>query len=156
MSITQAQLKAILHYDPESGIFTWIKPTHAKIHVGARAGSLMKDGYRRVRILGKSYAEHRLAFLYMTGEMPPEVDHDNRVRNDNRWKNLRAADSCKNKQNVPAFGATFNKSAGKWQAGITANRKWHYLGVFETAEEAQGAYKRAKAELHTFHPEVVT
>lgn len=65
--LTQETLKQALHYDPETGIWTWkIRPALC-VQIGDRAGCLDKAGYRKIQIEKKSYKEHRLAFLYMTG-----------------------------------------------------------------------------------------
>ena len=68
--LTQAELKARLNYDPETGIFTWIKRIRRKgSHPNSIAGNLC-DGYIRIKVNGKLYRAHRLAFLYMTGSTP--------------------------------------------------------------------------------------
>ncbi len=82
-TVTQAELKALLHYDPASGVFTWVAGQRS----GCVAGAMWK-GYISVRIAGRNYQVHRLAWLYMTGEWPAdEIDHKNTVRDDNRWTN---------------------------------------------------------------------
>lgn len=73
--ITAEELRQILHYDPETGIFTWAKP-RPKIRVGNQAGYIDKKGYRYTEIDGKGYFIHRLAWLYMTGTWPGgQIDH---------------------------------------------------------------------------------
>lgn len=86
----QQRLKTFIHYCIETGHFTHLtNTTHKK--VGDRAGFLHSKGYRHICVAGKEYKEHRIAFLYMLGEMPEEVDHINRCKDDNRWINLRKA-----------------------------------------------------------------
>jgi hypothetical protein len=117
------------------------------------------QGYRRIRVLGKLYWAHRLAWLYVHGDWPPDkIDHINGDRKDNRLMNLRAASDSENMQNVGmrsdnttgVRGVTRRKS--RWIAQITAGGKTHYLGVHETAEEAHRAYVEAKTRLHPFNP----
>ena len=91
--LTQERLHEVLNYDPDTGIFTWKeRPIETFKTVGAGntwntryagtvAGSKDKDGYIVVRIGGKRYFAHRLAFLYVHGYMPEqEIDHDNQVK----------------------------------------------------------------------------
>lgn len=103
MLITQENLKEMLHYDSETGVWTWLKaPKHNTRRTGSRAGSINPDGYRKIRIDGLAYQSSRLACLYMTGAWPVyEMDHDNRIRSDDRWSNLREATSSQNKYNKP-------------------------------------------------------
>lgn len=163
--LTQERLKELFHYDPLSGIFTRLVNTgrHGRYKAGTVAGSYTERGYLVVVIESKIFSLHRLAWLYMTGEWPlAGVDHGNGVHDDNRFENLRPAEQWQNAQNnkIPVtntsglIGASWHKGKKKWCAGIGANRKRHYLGAFDTAEEAHAAYLSAKASLHTFQPTV--
>lgn len=116
---------------------------------GDIAGMTHRTGYRMIYTGGKMYSSHRLAWLYMTGEWPTkDIDHINCVKHDNKWANLREATDAQNAMNRPKRvmtsgrlkGITWNKSAKKWQAGIGHNGVYHYLGLFNTQENAHAAY----------------
>lgn len=111
MSLTQLRLKELLHYDPVTGHFTWIVANSNRAPAGTPAGRTGNShGYCPIGIDGKRYRAHRLAWLYMTGEWPPEhIDHINGVRSDNRWHNLRAATLKENNRNM---GLQRNNAAG--------------------------------------------
>jgi hypothetical protein len=97
---TQEELKKVLRYDPDTGIFTWrvTKPGNAK--KGSEAGYL-NDGYRKIKINDILYGAHRLSWLYMTGELPTVlIDHKDGDRSNNRWDNLRKASDSQNQGNV--------------------------------------------------------
>ena len=88
-SITQDDLKSLLTYDPDTGEFRWrfSRPRCAK---GALAGTASYHGYTVIKINGRSYRAHRLAWLYEYGRWPNgELDHINRRRSDNTIANLR-------------------------------------------------------------------
>lgn len=156
--LTQADLKALFDYDPGTGLFTWVKipAQRGACKCRAQAGHRNKLGYRYLHIRGAYYTEHRLAFLYMLGRFPEnEVDHINRIRDDNRWENLRAADrntnmqNCNPRKNACGFpGIYLAKATGLFRARITAGGVRHELGGFATAAEAFATYCRAKAALH--------
>lgn len=158
--IAQAELKEVLHYEPTTGIFTWKRRTD-KIRIGDIAGTLNK-GYVMIRVNGKIYAAHKLAWLYIYDkylEFPKEnIDHINCIRNDNRIENLRIATTTQNGQNVKQARPS-NKSTGlleaythqgKFVSYIRAEGKNRNLGVFNTAQEAHEAYIAAKRKLHEF------
>jgi len=138
--LTQKRLKELLHYDPETGIFTRIKKTSKvsnKRHIGERAGFINEKGYVRIKIEGFGYLAHRLAWLYMNGEFPNgHIDHINRQRADNRISNLREATFLMNagnaKSNNDFVGVFWNKAANKWQAYIEINTKKKHLGHYKT------------------------
>ena len=65
--LTQSQLQERLHYDPETGNFTYLKSSGGNSIAGTTAGHL-KEGYIRIKILGTSYYAQRLVWLYMYGE----------------------------------------------------------------------------------------
>ena len=158
--LTQARLKELVNYDPETGIFTW-RLGRVGCRAGAVAGSRHKAGYWQVGIDRKIYLLHRLAFQYMTGELPADqVDHINGVRTDTRWCNLRPVTSWENKHNIggpPAhntsgcLGVYWHKARRRWIAEIKLNGRKHHRGQFLTREEAAAAYLAAKDNLHPTH-----
>ncbi len=79
---------------------TWRMPRR-KCRPGVAVGRIQWQGYRQVYIEGRSYYVHVLAVLYMTGLWPTnDVDHDNTLKDDNRWLNLREATRSQNKANM--------------------------------------------------------
>jgi hypothetical protein len=140
----QEQLKDILDYNHETGIFTWKKKIARKNNIGAIAGTI-KDGYIIVRIYGKQYRAHRLAFLYMEGYFPDKIDHIDTNRANNKWSNLRKATQSQNLYNSPKRsdntsgikGVDFKKKLNKWQVRINVNKERFYLGVYSSKEEAE-------------------
>lgn len=159
-NLTQARLKELLHYDPETGVFKWLVHLGTS-RVGGVAGSLRHDGYLTVMLDHKRYATHRLAFIYMLGGFPEyDVDHINGVRDDNRWVNLRAVSCSENNQNLGEaqlnnqsgfLGVGFNKRTGNYYARICTNYKQKHIGCFPTPELAHAAYLEAKGNLHPTH-----
>jgi hypothetical protein len=124
--------------------------------MGATAGYVSKSGYRYIHVNGKKRLCLRLAFLWMTGSFPKaQVDHINGVRNDNRWDNLREATRSFNIQNQRRahsrnrLGVLGVEQVGKrFVSRIWVDNKAEYLGTFDTAEAAHGAYLSAKRKLH--------
>lgn len=154
--LTRERLLEELTYDPSSGEFRWLKTDRMK-RAGAIAGSLSKTGYVYIKFDRKMRKAHRLAWLYVYGEWPKgQIDHINRVRNDNRISNLRDVSNAVNGQNRSLranngsgyCGVSYHRTAKGWQAQITANGKGNYLGIFPTKEAAAEAYKAAKDRLH--------
>lgn len=97
-NLTQQELKELLHYDPATGVFTWL------IVSGNRknpAGSLRKDGYRSIKIKSVAYKTCRLAFLYVEGITPREVTYINRNYSDDRWENLKEGKNLRLKSDKP-------------------------------------------------------
>lgn len=119
--LTQDKLKQLLSYDPETGVFTWIV-NRGRVKIGTKCGCRTKrQGYLVTRINGKHYLMHRLAFLYMEGAFPQDqVDHVNRIKDDNRWGNLRhsaTSENCQNKTNNNSFiGVHYCNAKRKWIA----------------------------------------
>jgi hypothetical protein len=149
--MTQIELKKLIIYNPESGIIKWVKPKNPKSNkpLDVPNGYIEKNGYIRIRIKGKAYMAHRLAWLYMKGKFPEhQIDHINGVRDDNRFINLREATMQQNNFNRFAKGYVFDKKNKKYQARIMLSGKLIHLGLFQTTEEAHTAYLEAKVKYH--------
>ena len=156
MSLTQAELKEVLDYNPETGIFIWKKTMNNNAKKGKIAGWVSFYGYIEIRYDNKNYKAHRLAWLYMMGRFPNfQIDHKNTIKNDNRIDNLRDTTAAINNQNTrkclknssTGFLGVIPKR-GKFVACIGVNYKKIHLGVFESPEEAHEAYLKAKRVLH--------
>ena len=159
--MTQSRLKELLHYDPETGVFVW-KVAHPRVRAGGRAGSISSRGYVRIRISGKDYWAHRLAWLYIHGDFPKnEVDHKDGDKTNNRIDNLRDCTHAQNHQNRVSMpgssskypGVSWYKNSKKWRAKIVLHGKDKYLGLYESEVDAYKAYCKAKYELHKFQPQ---
>jgi hypothetical protein len=143
--LTQARLKELLHYSPETGEFVWLVRTANRIKVGNKAGSSDNRGYVVTMIDGKTYKNHRLAFLYMEGSLPSlGVDHINGLKNDNSWANLRQATQAQNTQNMALprnnttgfKGVSWHECTKSYTASVTAFGKRNIIHNFPTKELA--------------------
>ena len=155
LTLTQERLRQLLHYEPETGIFTWrVTRNGRNSRAGMRAGVINKKwGHRNLKVDGKGYGAHRLAFLYMTGLLPSlYVDHKNRNPDDNRWVNLRLADDSQSAANrifVNMTGLKGVRPNGKnWSASLRCRGVSRYLGTYATPELAHAAYAEAARRFH--------
>lgn len=159
--VTYIQLREEVHYNSETGIFKWRKGKRGRKANGI-AGSLEPNGYVRICIDYKKYPAHRLAWLYVHGYMPEnEIDHINRVRNDNRICNLREVSRLCNIRNCSVSkdntsgitGVNYVENwgpKGKWRATIAINKNRIVLGAFD--EKVDAAKVRWEAEKHYNFP----
>ena len=147
-------LRERLSYCPSTGIFRWTE--RAARHVpGSQAGHLHKMGYRWINIFGKKIAAHRLAWLYVHGKWTEhQIDHINGDKDDNRLENLRDVTASANALNIHKAKVNsktgfrgISISRGKYRADICTRPKRHFLGRFDTLEEARAAYDACKRKL---------
>ena len=143
--LTQKRVKELLSYDPETGVFIWNICRNRLAPVGGIAGADTSNGYRRIVIGGREYLAHRVAWFYMEGYWPEhEIDHINRVKNDNRWKNLRHVSRQCNLRNqklsyVNKSGVTGLCHCGrskKWHVAIGVGGKSVWLGDYKSKHKA--------------------
>ena len=156
-ALTADYVRQILHYDPETGVFTRLKLARRRDKIGSEAGGFATTGYVTIGIEKKAYLAHRLAWLWMTGKWPKEqIDHINMCRSDNRWVNLREADKYQNKHNKKRTrksisglkGVTWHAHSGLWHATIRARGIKMSLGYFNCRAAASFAYQVAADKLH--------
>jgi len=157
MMLTREKLLENLRYDPEAGLFFWVKARARNIRkVGDVAGLPRKKGYSQIWIENRPYASHRLAFLYMTGRWPDVVDHIDGDKTNNRWDNLReCSGSTLNNANMrrPSRntsgikGVSWSSSNGRWYASIMRDGRSYNLGYYDLKEDAASAYANAAKRL---------
>lgn len=149
------EAKKVIEYCPETGVLRWRITDRAK-SAGAIAGTKKPSGYVDIKLYGKIYKAHRLAWFLSFGIWPRfQIDHINRIRDDNRLKNLRDVTCSQNAQNRAIkradgspVGASWHAKSMAWQASIRVGGKIRYLGLFGTKEAAGDAYLSAKAKWH--------
>lgn len=158
MELTQKYLKGCLDYNLLTGDFTWKvrddvpKSTNSRM-AGKSAGTIAKThGYKVIRISGKLYLAHRLAFLYVLGYIPEFVDHIDRDRTNCSWINLRCATRQQNNINVTSTSNSGHLNVylvGKkqhWLVSISRNGV-AYQKTWKTLEEAIYDRDRYKKEV---------
>lgn len=150
-------LRRALIYDKETGLFRRAIKTGRKANIGDVAGCVDKDGYIQIRLKGKMYPAHRLAWLYFYGEWPQdEIDHINCVKGDNRISNLRIATRRQNSMNLKIYksnktgvkGVYWHSKRKVFVAQIRANGKRFFVGNFNDVISASQAIERWKNDLH--------
>lgn len=162
--MTQNRLKELLHYDPETGVFTWLwndsKPLQInKRDAGREAGNLHKSKrnvYKRIHTDGGRYMAHRLAWLYVYGCWPDgEIDHIDGDGLNNRVDNLRAVSKTENLRNMPRYmnntsgivGVSWRASRQYWIAQMNINGKRKQVKSSKDFFEAVCARKSAENRL---------
>lgn len=151
------KIRAVLAYSPDTGKLTWKIKFCDRITVGAEAGCVWTDKwgkqYRIIRVFGRLYRAHRLAWVLYYGENPTgQIDHENGDGLDNPIKNLRDVTHRGNSLNQKlrctntsgCFGVTWIASTQKWRATIYVKGKNNHLGVFTSKTSAVKARKAAE------------
>ena len=156
--LTLERVKEILTYEPETGVFRWRIARGSNAPAGAVAGSYATSGHWLIRIDGRNYRAHRVAWLYFYGQWPKNyIDHINGVRDDNRISNLRDVTRSVNQQNLRTaqsnsstglLGVRAKRAKRVFDASIKVGPERIFLGSFKTAEEAHAVYLEAKRKYH--------
>lgn len=157
--VTAEQVRALFDYDASAGILIRKTPKGNQL-AGTRAGSVERNGYRRVSVGNRNYQEHRVIWLYWYGTWPrEELDHIDGDKSNNRIANLRDVPRRINSQNLRRAVSTSESGLlgvsrsrrhvlNPWVACIKVDGKQKHLGYFKSPEEASACYVNAKRELH--------
>lgn len=154
--ISSHRLREVVHYDHQTGQFTWIKTLSARAVAGKPAGTINQRGYLVITIDRKRLFAHRLAWLYHYGSRPSGViDHIDGDLLNNAISNLRDVEQSQNtknnkvsKNNTSGYpGVYLDKKSGSWYSQIWSDWKCLSLGSYRTKEEAIAARKSAEAKL---------
>lgn len=148
--VDHQELLSVLDYDPSTGKFYWKVRPARKIQIGDEAGYKHSEGYIAISYKNVTYFAHVLAWFYVHGTWPANlIDHENRIRTDNRISNLRQATNstnahnmAKHRDNVCGFkGVAQNRK--RFSAKIYVSKKNIHIGTFDTPEDAARAYDQA-------------
>src|SRR5262245_14420263 len=98
--LSSKQLAELLEYNPETGELRWKRRPRGPQRWNTRwAGkpaftTKLRGGYRMGRIHWGAYYAHRVIWALMTGAWPTsEIDHIDGDPSNNRWANLRLANT---------------------------------------------------------------
>lgn len=161
--ISEDEIKEInrrVRYEPMTGRFYW------KIDIGGNGGMTGDEilnrkcgrGYLRMRICGRSYTLHRIAWLISKSEWPDQIDHIDHNRVNNIISNLRAVNNAQNQRNSKldkrntsgVHGVTWSKRYMKWVVQLGHDGRNIYLGRYEDLAEAIEV-RLAANERYGFH-----
>lgn len=155
--VTADYIRSAFSYDRKTGDLTRLTGPRA----GSVSGTVAKDGYKIIRVAGKNYYAHRLAWLHVHGSFPSKhLDHIDGNRGNNSLENLRECTVSQNAQNRKVYrdnktglmGVTERR--GRYIAQLVANGSRKLTAYCASAEEAHQLYLEAKRKFHTFQPEV--
>lgn len=154
-TLTAARLRDLVRYEPD-GTLHWRNPVGTKMKRGPLGAPAGRGGRLQTPIDGTAHYVHRLVWLYHYGKWPTaQLDHIDRDKRNNRIGNLREATNAENLQNrLPAKGGvSFDKRKGSrpWRARIMVNGRSISLGYYDTRDEAEAEYNRAKLAYHPFY-----
>jgi hypothetical protein len=154
--LTQERLKELLSYRPETGEFLW-NNNISNVAKDSVAGWVSGKLYSQIGIDRKIYEAHRLAWLYVTGRFPEQVDHIDGNSLNNKWDNLREVTHAQNHANILTepgkygYHGVRRRGEKRWWSQIKINGASHYLGMFRTPQEAELAYLEAREKLFGEH-----
>ena len=118
-------LREYLRYHPDTGILTWVKKPATTIPVGSVAGGKNLRGYLTIGFGGNRYMAHRIIWKMVYGNDPDKgkvIDHINRIKDDNRFCNLRLVSYSENNINRDPNQRLPEKSGIR---GILWNKRRH-------------------------------
>lgn len=150
-------MKQALSYNAKTGIFTWVVSQSNPVAPGTVAGSKKRNGYIEIQFHGRMHKAHRVAWMFVHGELPPnlEVDHIDGNRSNNCINNLRVGNHSLNQQNKHSARKDsstgflgVSKNGSGWRAEIRVGGKKKNLGTYPTPEVAHEAYLHAKRIHH--------
>ena len=151
---SQELLKSLFDYS--NGRLIWKVSGRGK-KAGSVAGFHHTGGYRRISIESSYYAEHRVIYSWHHGPCPEEVDHIDRVRDNNKIENLRASNRSSNTHNTGfkpncksgCRGVHYDNYQKAWRIAIFRYGKRINLGRSHDFFEACCIRKRAELK----HPD---
>jgi hypothetical protein len=157
-------------------VFYWRVSTGRRVKAGGKAGTLMPDGYTRIRINGNLFRAHRLVWFVTYGKFPDnDIDHIDGDKSNNRIENLRDVSQRVNSQNrkkrdrcdtdlptgvnanrnkfdeITAYRAQWHDMNGKYCAAYFGIREYYTLEAALAAATARRELERSKLIIQGAH-----
>jgi hypothetical protein len=119
------------------------------------------NGYGRIKIAGRLYVAHRIAYELLVGPIPSghQLDHTCHNRACVNPDHLRPVTPKQNKENVsaPAYanntsgvrGVSWSKQSQKWQASVRHGGRLIHVGRFAELADAESAVMAKRLQLFT-------
>jgi hypothetical protein len=150
--MTQKRVKELFVYNPKTGVMTNRYSRHRARKGKVSGCSRKRDGRWVIFADGKLHYRSRLAYLWVYGFMPDEIDHRNTDCTDDSIKNLRPATSSQNKanrhsRNKNGVKGVFRNGKG-WMVQARKNGRLFHVGTFPTKRLAAIAYRIASVQIH--------
>ena len=144
LKFSHKYLLEILEYFPDTGIFVWKVQLSNSGCIGKEAGGKDKSSGRYyLRIDKTKYLRSRLAWFYTHVKWPKyQLDHKNRIVDDDRIENLREATNQENGWNRIYSNKKHNLPKGIFIRGnkfiviLRHENKNKYFGTFTNLENA--------------------
>ena len=155
--MTKEELKRLVSYDPETGFLTRINDGAHRTNNMLPAGSKGAKAYIQIRLNGKIYSVHRLAWLISGCDLLAGyvIDHIDGNKLNNKLINLRAVTrsiNCQNQRKPMSNGTSgflgVSRRGDRWIAKIMIEGTLRYIGIFAQPEIAYQAYLAAKRQHH--------
>jgi hypothetical protein len=161
--ITQGRIKEVLSYEAATGVFKY-KVTYGSKKKGGMAGWVNDLGYRWIELDGSMYRAARLAWVYVYGTEPTDLEHIDGDRDSNRISNLRESNprdiriNNSKRKGGKLLGASFYKRSGTWISYIRFKGIKYHIGYYRTEIAAHKAYLRAAEyiKIHGCYPSTQT
>lgn len=134
-----SRLKELLSYDPETGIFIRKITTGWRSQAGMRAGGTASHqrGYSLIRVDTARYLAHRLAWFYVYGEWPEEIDHIDGDAGNNAIANLRHVSHLQN----------------TWNSSVRSHNKFGHRNIRPNGRKFQVSFSSANKRIfHKSYP----
>ena len=156
--MTQEKLKALFEYDAQTGNFIRKYTTSSNAKKNTIAGYKTKNGYIKISIDNKKYFAHRLAWLFVYGYMPTQIDHKDHNRANNNIKNLRDTTQKENTKNSSLrkdntsgmSGIYYDKKRNSFKVQIAKDGKDLFFGRYKSFDEAVKVRNSAYFELNFY------
>jgi hypothetical protein len=146
-NLTHEMLCETLNYNPDTGVFIWVKGLYKSVKSGSTAGATHSQGYEQICINRKRYYSHRLAWFYVNKKWPEyNIDHIDGDTSNNKINNLRdvkQVENARNRHRVRSDSSTgirgVSRHGNKYRFVATVDKSRKVIGTYDDINAARVA-----------------